>query len=759
MESFRVGTRLLVGLAKTALGMALFLGSLGVVLTAVGVSPAAAAGLPTVTKVAPTSGPMVGGTTVVVTGTNFVSGGTTIDFGANAATIVTFTSATSITVTTPVSSTPGAASVSATTSAGTSTTDATYTYTGPAITSVTPSSGLPAGGAKVTIIGTNLTTATAVDFGAGNPGTITSNTAGKIVVTSPASTLAAPGTGTVDVTVTTALGTSPVVPADQFTYVGAPTVTALYGGNAPTGGGTTIIIQGTNFVGVTNVEFATTAATSYVVESSTEISAVVPGIATEVVGTIYNVTVITGAGTSAKATANQWYWFGTGSCTFSGAGVQNSGAPPGASAYIQGAVAGTSTTNPSGGTAIPTSCTGLSGLGTTAPMIESLGAATAGVVTGTGPGGNGGNEEWLGWSGQNNYFDTTSATYNAPSPGFQLPDSGPSTTGGCPISGALCVTGAAGGTPVYYGTDPNTTCPPSQAQTDAGLVDCNVGALTAASTGSNPSTYIAATLQISYANDPTPDPASATFTSGTTAPGSTVTLNSCGTCNWWGAGANGAPSFIAPIGPAPATATAVPAPAVWVGTTRASAVEASPTTNTIAITPASYNCGSSGGAKTTSPGAVANCTLAQGTISGSFVMPSVTCSPCHVYVDEPNLSLTQSTYAADGGTGTYNNGLSYQLVNSVESATTISCPTCSGGAPAPTVTGVSPTNGPAGGGTSVTVSGTGFTGATAVDFGATAGTSVNVISDTSLTVTAPAGTGTVHVTVTTPNGTSATSYE
>ncbi len=75
--------------------------------------------------------------------------------------------------------------------------------------------------------------------------------------------------------------------------------------------------------------------------------------------------------------------------------------------------------------------------------------------------------------------------------------------------------------------------------------------------------------------------------------------------------------------------------------------------------------------------------------------------------------------------------------------------------PPPTVTSVSPTNGPAGGGTSVTVSGTGFTGATAANFGATAGTSLNVISDTSLTVTSPAGTGTVDVTVTTPNGTSA----
>ena len=57
---------------------------------------------------------------------------------------------------------------------------------------------------------------------------------------------------------------------------------------------------------------------------------------------------------SAKSTANQFYWFGSGACAFSGAGVENSGAPPGASAYIQGAVAGTNGINPSGGTVIPT---------------------------------------------------------------------------------------------------------------------------------------------------------------------------------------------------------------------------------------------------------------------------------------------------------------------------------------------------------------------------------------------------------------------
>ena len=74
--------------------------------------------------------------------------------------------------------------------------------------------------------------------------------------------------------------------------------------------------------------------------------------------------------------------------------------------------------------------------------------------------------------------------------------------------------------------------------------------------------------------------------------------------------------------------------------------------------------------------------------------------------------------------------------------------------PPPTVTGVSPSNGLAAGGTSVTVSGTGLTGATAVHFGTNAGTSITGVTATSLTVTSPAGTGTVDVTVTTPNGTS-----
>ena len=77
--------------------------------------------------------------------------------------------------------------------------------------------------------------------------------------------------------------------------------------------------------------------------------------------------------------------------------------------------------------------------------------------------------------------------------------------------------------------------------------------------------------------------------------------------------------------------------------------------------------------------------------------------------------------------------------------------------PPPTVTGVSPSSGPAAGGTSVTITGTDFTGASAVHFGASQAASFSVVNSTQITATSPAGAGTADVTVTTPSGTSATS--
>jgi hypothetical protein len=78
--------------------------------------------------------------------------------------------------------------------------------------------------------------------------------------------------------------------------------------------------------------------------------------------------------------------------------------------------------------------------------------------------------------------------------------------------------------------------------------------------------------------------------------------------------------------------------------------------------------------------------------------------------------------------------------------------------PVPAVTGVSPGSGQSVGGNTVTVTGTGFTDASAVSFGTVPATSFTVNSDSSITATVPTGAvGIDDVTVTTPGGTSATS--
>lgn len=77
-------------------------------------------------------------------------------------------------------------------------------------------------------------------------------------------------------------------------------------------------------------------------------------------------------------------------------------------------------------------------------------------------------------------------------------------------------------------------------------------------------------------------------------------------------------------------------------------------------------------------------------------------------------------------------------------------PTTVGGA---TITTVAPATGDVAGGTVVTVTGTGFTTATAVNFGGTPGTAFSVTSDTEVKATTPAhAAGAVNVTVVRPGG-------
>jgi len=173
---------------------------------------------PTVTSISPTSGPATGGTSVTINGTNF-TGTTAVTFGATAATGITVVNATQITATAPAGT--GTVDVRITTPGGTSATSAAdqFTYVAaPTVSGISPATGLTAGGAIVTITGTNLTGAMAVRFGASNATSFTVSSATQITATAPA------GAGTVDVRVTTAGGTSATSGADQFSYVVAPTI-------------------------------------------------------------------------------------------------------------------------------------------------------------------------------------------------------------------------------------------------------------------------------------------------------------------------------------------------------------------------------------------------------------------------------------------------------------------------------------------------------------------------------------------------------
>jgi hypothetical protein len=73
------------------------------------------------------------------------------------------------------------------------------------------------------------------------------------------------------------------------------------------------------------------------------------------------------------------------------------------------------------------------------------------------------------------------------------------------------------------------------------------------------------------------------------------------------------------------------------------------------------------------------------------------------------------------------------------------------------IVSVSPNRGSALGGTSVTIDGSGFMGATGVEFGSRKATSFSVASDGSISAVAPAGSGAVPVRVSTPAGSSSTS--
>jgi hypothetical protein len=80
----------------------------------------------------------------------------------------------------------------------------------------------------------------------------------------------------VDVTITTAGGTSATSALDAFTYAIPAAVRSVSPNKGPTAGGTKVTIRGSGFGTATGVDFGKTPATSFTVRSDTELTATAP---------------------------------------------------------------------------------------------------------------------------------------------------------------------------------------------------------------------------------------------------------------------------------------------------------------------------------------------------------------------------------------------------------------------------------------------------------------------------------------------------
>jgi len=656
--------------------------------------------------------PVYGGPAVTgispIAGTDF-TGATAIDFGTAAATSFTVNSATQITATSPAGS--GTVDVTVVGPTGTSATSAAdhFSYVAaPAVSGVNPTTGPTSGGTTVTITGTNLSTATMVDFGTTVATSFTVNSATQITATSPA------GTGTVDVTVVTPGGTSPASAADHFSYVAAPAVNGVSPIDGAASGGTTVTITGTNLSNATAVDFGTTAATAFDVVSATQITATSPA------GTgVVDVTVTTAGGTSPMSAADHY-------------------------SYVPAVTSVNADIGPaSGGTDVT-----IGGFGFTRAMAVDFGTAaatnvtyvSATQITATSPAGAGVVDVTATTTGETSPIARPADQFSyIPAVTSVTPDAGPASGGtNVTINGTGFVKGTttmdfgtAAATNVTYVSATQIT---ATSPAGTGTVDVTVTTPGGTSTTSaaDKFSYIPAVTSV------TPDAGPATGDTDVTINGASyvagATTVDFGTV---------AATNVTYVSPSQITATS-PAGAGVVDVTVTTTGGTSPTSaaDKFSYTPVVSGVSPDTGTATGDT----NVTIGGFGFTGATAVDfgSTAASTFNV------VSATEITATSPAGAG---------VVDVTVTTTGGTSPTSAADkfSYTPAVSGVSPDTGPVTGDTDVTINGVGFTDATAVNFGTTAATNVTFVSATQITATSPAGAGTVDVTVTTPGGTSPTS--
>ena len=649
--------------------------------------------LPAIAGFTPTSGGT--GAVVTLTGTNF-TGATAVAFGGVAAASFSVTNATTISATVGNGAT---GTVTVTTPFGTASSPGTFTYNPPpTITGFTPSSG--GTGAIITLTGTNFTGATAVAFGG-----VAATSFSITNATTISATLGSGATGTITVTTPGGAAASP----GTFTYYPPPTVT----GFTPSSGGTNTVVTltGSGFTGASAVAFGGTAASAITVVDDSTISATVGNGAT---GTV---TVTTPFGTASSPGTFTFYPPPT------VIGFTPASAGPGMSITITGTnFIGVSAITMGGVPATyftvvsSTTIIAIVGSGASGPIVITMPGGSlqipgtftfipAPAITGFTPS-SGGTNTVVSITGSNFTGATAVAFGGTPAAAFSVVSATSiSATVGNGVTGTITITTPGGmatssGTFAYYPPPTITTFTPSSGETTM--------LVTITGTGFTGATAVAfggtAAASFTIVNDTT----------------ITATL---------GNGATGKVTITTPGGTA-----ASPGTFTYNLSLTGLTVTTTPTSPQTVNTAITITATATGGMNVQYQFWLYN---AIATPAWSQLQPystQTTCPWAPATAGSYQLSIT----AQDGATGATVNKMVPYIIT----------------AAAPTITSFTPASG--GTNTVVTITGAGFTGATAVAFGGTAAVSFTVINDTTITATV-AGGATGAVSVTTPVGTATSS--
>ncbi len=612
----------------------------------------------------------------------------------------------------------------------------------PTITKISPAVGTPTGGTVVTITGTNFVSGATVAFKQNSATAVTFVSSTSLKATAPASTNNAEGPVSISVTnPDTQIATLP----NGFTYqYPVPTVTKISPAIGWPAGGTVVTITGTNFLSGATVSFGQNSATSVTFQSQTSLKATTPPSTNKADGAV-NVTVTNPDSQAATLSNGFMYQY------------------PAPAITTLSPITGL----PTGGTVVTITGTNFL-LGATVAFGQNSATKVTFVskttLTATAPASTNAAEGPVNVTVTNPDSQTATLsngfTYQLPAPTVTklTPISGPVTgativtiTGANFVSGATVAFGQKSATNVTFVSKTTLTATaPASTNDAAGTVNVTV---------TNPDSETG-TLSNGYTYQlPPPTITKISPTVASANGGTVITIT----------GTNFLAGATVAFGSSNATAVTFVSKTQLKATAPASTLSnpgAEGSVSVFVTNPDNQGATLSQGLTYDDPPEISSVSPAHGTPAGGYTVtlngqnfrcdPSCPSGPVVTFGTTPATSVIYNsgtsmtvTVPAAAAAGPVNviekntDGLSTTLKNGFTYSSVL-------------VTQVSPGMGPLSGGNTVTIQGSGFTTGTTVKFGATAATSVDVTSATSLTAMVPAHVGGfVTLTVSNSNGTGA----